>query len=108
MRRSLAALTSLAILAGDADAQTPAADARPIRVAVARLTHGHVSRVWTLPGRHIEVVAIYEPDAAVVDKLSRQFGFDRRVVHADLARMLDVAKPEAVLAFGSIREHMEV
>jgi predicted dehydrogenase len=80
-----------------------------VRVGVARLTHGHVS--WIL-GRadkgDIELRGIYEPDLEVADRYSRQFGFDRRLVHTDLVRMLDTAKPRAVVAFGSIAEHLPV
>jgi TRAP-type C4-dicarboxylate transport system permease large subunit len=78
-------------------------------MAVARLTHGHVS--WIL-GRadtgDIEVAGIYEPDAEVVERYAAEFGFDRRLVHNDLGKMLDAAKPRAVLAFGSIAEHLAV
>lgn len=78
-------------------------------MAVARLTHGHVS--WIL-GRadtgDIELAGIYEPDAGVVERYAGEFGFDRRLVHNDLEKMLDAAKPRAVLAFGSIAEHLAV
>ncbi len=78
-------------------------------MAVARLTHGHVS--WIL-GRadtgDIEVAGIYEPDANVVERYAAEFDFDRRLVHNDLGKMLDAAKPRAVLAFGSIAEHLAV
>ncbi|HEU4679054.1 MAG TPA: Gfo/Idh/MocA family oxidoreductase, partial [Terrimicrobiaceae bacterium] len=81
----------------------------PGPVAVARLTHGHVS--WIL-GRadtgDIELVAIYEPDAGVAERYAAAFGFDRRLVHDDLGKMLDAVKPSAVLAFGSIAEHLAV
>jgi predicted dehydrogenase len=75
-------------------------------VAVARLTHGHVGRIWG--GRHpdIEIVGIYEPNARVVDSAVARFGFDRRLVYTDLGRMLDQSKPDALVAFGSIHEHL--
>jgi predicted dehydrogenase len=82
---------------------------RRVAIAVARLTHGHVS--WIL-GRadkdDIELVGIYEPDPEVVERYVDQFGFDRRLVQSDLGKMLDTAKPRALAAFGSIAEHLAV
>lgn len=80
-----------------------------MRIVVARLTHGHVG--W-LFGRadhgDVQVVGIYEPDTAVVARYATRPGFDRRLVYADLGRALDATKPEAVVAFGAIREHRGV
>jgi predicted dehydrogenase len=81
---------------------------RPVRVAVARLTHGHVGRVWATPHPDIQIVGIFEPNAALVDRLAQRFGFDRRLVYTDMGRMLDESKPDAVVAFGSIYEHLSV
>ena len=82
---------------------------RPVRIGVARLTHGHVS--WIL-GRaekgDIQVAGIFEPDSEVADRYARQFGVDRHLVYADFEKMLDTVKPEAVVAFGSIAEHLAV
>jgi predicted dehydrogenase len=81
----------------------------PVRLVVARLTHGHVG--WIL-GRaergDVRVVGIYEPDTAVVGRYARRHGFDRRLVYADLDAALDATKPEAVVAFGAISEHRAV
>lgn len=82
--------------------------AQPIRVVVARLTHDHVGRVWSVPHPDVEVVGVYEPNAALVDRLVERFGFSRSLVYSDMKKMLDTVKPDAVLAFGSIYEHLEV
>jgi predicted dehydrogenase len=84
------------------------ADAQPVRVAVARMTHGHVARIWNAPHPDITIVGIYEPRADVVDKLVKRYGFDRSLVYTDMNKMLEVTKPEAVVAFGSIYEHLAV
>jgi predicted dehydrogenase len=93
--------------AASASAQ-PAATVTPIRVAVARLTHGHVARVWSVPHPDVQIVGIYEPNAEVVDRLAKRFGFDKGIVYTDMAAMLDASKPDAVVAFGSINEHLAV
>jgi predicted dehydrogenase/ketosteroid isomerase-like protein len=80
----------------------------PIRVVVARLTHDHVGRVWSVPHPDVEIVGVYEPNAALVDRLAPRFGFNRSIVYSDMKKMLDAVKPDAVVAFGSIYEHLEV
>ncbi|WP_277979056.1 Gfo/Idh/MocA family protein [Sphingomonas phyllosphaerae] len=82
---------------------------RPVRVAIARLTHGHVGG---LLGRRaigdVEIVGIYEPDRAVAARYVRDYHLDPALVHDRLAPMLDQVRPEAVLAFGSVAEHRAV
>lgn len=91
--------------------QSTAAQApdRPVRVVVARLTHGHVA---SLPARgkrgDIELVGSYEPDRAVAMRYFAEFKLDPALLHTSLGGMLDRAKPEAMLAFGSVAEHRAV
>lgn len=105
----LLALISLAGLAARPLAAQPRPAAPPVRVVVARLTHGHVGGILGRAAkRDVEVVGIYEPDREVVERYVTRFGLDRHLVHADLAEALDALKPQAVLAFGSIAEHRGV
>lgn len=99
----LLCLTSVAL-----GAQQSSASRAPIRVAVARLTHGHAAGIWASVHPDIQIVGIYEPNAELVDGLQKRYGFDRRIVYPDLAKMLDESKPDAVVAFGSIYEHLSV
>jgi len=81
----------------------------PLRIAVARLTHTHVHMLLGRPDRgDVRIVGIYEPDTAVAARYAAQYALDRALFFPDLATMLDRAKPEAVAAFGSIREHLGV
>ena len=87
----------------------PAGDA-PIRLAVAGVTHGHVS--WILDRENkgktdIVLVAIYEPDRELASRLARQYHISEDLLYTDLDKMLDAVKPEALVAFGSIYEHMK-
>jgi predicted dehydrogenase len=89
--------------------RTSSSSAEGVTAAVSRLTHGHVSWVFERADkRDIALVGIYEPDREVADRYARKFGFDRRLLHADLDRMLDATRPRAVAAFGSIAEHLAV
>lgn len=90
-------------------ATAPQRTDRPVRVAIARLTHGHVGG---LLGRRaigdVEIVGIYEPDRAVAARYVRDYHLDPALVHDRLAPMLDQVRPEAVLAFGAVAEHRAV
>jgi predicted dehydrogenase len=81
----------------------------PVRVAVAGITHGHVG--WIL-GRKIktdvEMVGVYDSNRELADRYSKQYGFSGDLIYNDLGKMLDAVKPEAVLAFGSIYDHLAV
>jgi predicted dehydrogenase len=81
----------------------------PVRVAVAGITHGHVP--WILNRKNktdIILVGIYEPDSDLAQRYAKRFGFSTDLIYRDLDKMLDIVKPEAVVAFGSIYEHMKV
>jgi len=80
-----------------------------LRVAVAGTSHGHVSWILNKKNRtDIELVGIYEPNSELVEKHIKQFGLNRNLFHKDLKTMLEAVKPEAVVAFGSIYEHLAV
>jgi predicted dehydrogenase len=81
----------------------------PVRLAVAGITHGHVPLILDRKGKtDVEVVGIYEPNAALAQRYAKQYNFDPALIYGDLKKMLDAVKPEAVAAFGSIYSHMAV
>ena len=81
----------------------------PLRIAIARLTHTHVHMLLGRPDRgDVRIVGIFEPDTAVAARYAAQYRLDRALFFPTLTAMLDGARPEAVAAFGSIREHLEV
>ena len=79
----------------------------PVRVVVVGITHGHVS--WIL-GRaakeDIELVGIYEPNKLIAEKNAKKYNIPASLFYTNLDAVLDQKKPEAVLAFGSIKEHL--
>ncbi|CAN5901437.1 hypothetical protein BH24BAC1_BH24BAC1_32950 [soil metagenome] len=83
--------------------------AKPLRVAVAGLTHSHVHWILGRPDRgDIQIVGIYEPNRALAERFAKQHGYKMELVYADLDKMLEATKPEAVTAFGSIFDHLRV
>ena len=80
-----------------------------VKIGIAGLTHGHVA--WIL-GRgdrgDIEVVGIAESNRELAIRLSKRFNFSMDLVYPSLEEMIQATKPEAVTAFNSTHEHLEV
>ncbi len=84
-------------------------NSKPLRVGVAGLTHGHVG--WILNYKKpdvVEIVGIAEPDRALAEMYSKKYGFSMDMVYSSLDEMLEKTKPEAVTAFNSIYQHLDV
>lgn len=82
---------------------------KPLKIGVAGLTHTHVH--WIL-GREdigdIELVGIAESNRELAQRYADQHGFSMDLVYDSLEEMIAAAKPEAVTAFGTIYDHLEV
>ncbi|WP_373511353.1 Gfo/Idh/MocA family protein [Persicitalea sp.] len=82
---------------------------KPVRLAVAGLSHGHVGWVFNRKDKtDTELVGIYEKDQALVEKFIKRYNLDPKLFYNDLDKMLADTKPEAVSAFGPIDEHITV
>ena len=100
---------SVGFLAVMAHIQTGYAQKKPVRIAVAGMTHGHVGGI--LRRQHAEdmvLVGFSEPDEALATRLIAQYDLNPDLWFANMDDMLKAVKPEAVCAFGSIYEHLEV
>lgn len=112
MRPTAAAFVLLAAcLPASAAAQpTPAAASKPVRVAIAGLVHGHVTGFMRqLGGRtDVELVGVYEPDAALRDAFRARHEIPPDRMFGSLAALLEKVKPEAVAAFSSTKDHRPI
>jgi len=82
---------------------------KPVRIAVAGITHGHAGFILgRKPKPDIELVGIYEPNTDLSKRHAKSFGIKPELFYTDLEKMLKEVKPEAVVAFGSIYDHMMV
>lgn len=81
----------------------------PLKVGVIGLTHTHVH--WIL-GRQdrgdIKIVGIVEPNRELAKRYAKQHGYPMSLVFNTMEEMISSTKPEAVTAFGTIYEHLEV
>lgn len=88
---------------------TTVINAQKLRVAVAGIDHGHVG--WILGRKDttdVELVGVYSADTALANAYAKKYGFSSKLIYADLDKMLDEVKPQAVLGFGSVFSHLSV
>jgi predicted dehydrogenase len=86
-------------------AQSPA----PLRLAVAGLSHGHLAEVTNRVGRgDFVIVGVWEPSDELRNNNPLRKKLDSSLFFKNLDEMLDRAKPEAVVAYGSTFAHLEV
>jgi predicted dehydrogenase len=79
----------------------------PLRLAIAGLVHGHAGGfLRAAQGRQdVQIVGVFEPDAAVRGRYAQQFSLAPDVLFDSLATMLDRAHPEAVASFTNTADH---
>ncbi|MGB8191554.1 MAG: Gfo/Idh/MocA family oxidoreductase [Chitinophagaceae bacterium] len=81
----------------------------PLRVGIAGLTHTHVHWLLGRPDRgDVQVVGIAEPNKDLAQRYSTQHGYSMNLVYNSLEEMIAKTKPEAVVAFGTIYDHLKV
>src|SRR6476620_9445606 len=80
----------------------------PVRLAVAGITHGHVGWILSRNKPDVTLTGIYEPDNELAQRYAKKYGISTHLFYNDLGKMLDAVKPEAVVAFGSVYEHLNV
>jgi len=87
-----------------AQAQEP-----PVTLAMAGLSHGHSHWIFQDGFKgEFSLIAIYEPDEKLARQFQKQYDLDINLFFTDLGEMLDQVKPDGVLAFGPIFDHLSV
>jgi len=82
---------------------------KPLRVVVAGLTHDHVG--WILGYQRkdeVQIVGIAEPNKELAERHAKRYGFSMDMVYPTLDEAVKATKPEAVLGFGSIFQHLSI
>ncbi|MRI02276.1 gfo/Idh/MocA family oxidoreductase [Kriegella sp. EG-1] len=81
----------------------------PLKIGVIGLSHSHVNWLWNRPHlKDVEIVGIVEPNKELAKRFSDSKGFSMNLVYNSMEELIAEKKPEAVTAFGSIYEHLEV
>lgn len=83
--------------------------AQPLRIGVAGVTHDHLGGVVSaLQGGDVEVVGVWEADARYLHNNALTGKVPDKLFYSDLEKMLDKTRPDAVVAYGSIKDHLAV
>ncbi|MDR2773489.1 MAG: Gfo/Idh/MocA family oxidoreductase [Tannerella sp.] len=82
---------------------------QPLRLGVAGLSHGHLWEVVRRADRgDFVIVGVAEKDSLLRAANRLRDKIDASLFYADLEEMLDRAKPEAVIVYESIYDHLRV
>lgn len=88
---------------------TTMAQNKPLKIGVIGLTHTHVHWILGRPADDkVVIVGIVETDMDLAKRYTKQHGLSMDLVYASMDELILKAKPEAVAAFGSIYEHLEI
>ena len=81
----------------------------PLKVGVVGLTHTHVHWILGRPDRgDIKIVGIVEPNRELAKRYAKQHGYSMKLVYDTMEEMIAATNPEAVTAFGTIYDHLNV
>lgn len=88
-------------------AHSQSVNTKPLRLAVIGATHGHFPWVLEREGKKdVELVGIYEQNHELIQRYVKRYRLRQDLIFRDLNKMLEEVKPEAVVVFGSIFEHL--
>jgi predicted dehydrogenase len=80
-----------------------------VKIGVAGLVHDHVHAILRQAQEgKVKMVGIAESNTALARKYADRYGYSMDIVFPTVAEMIAAAKPEAVTAFTSIKDHLEV
>ncbi|MDU1892208.1 MAG: Gfo/Idh/MocA family oxidoreductase [Dysgonomonas sp.] len=98
-------MVALSVVAGVSFAQSE----KPLRLGVAGLSHGHLWEVISRLDRgDFEVVGVAEKNTSLWDNERLRAKVSKDLFFEDLEEMLDKTKPEAVIVYESIYDHLRV
>jgi len=81
----------------------------PLKVGVIGLTHTHVHWILGRPkDDKVVIVGIVESNLELAKRYIEQHGLSMDLLYVSMDDLIQHAKPEAVLAFGTIYDHLEI
>lgn len=99
----------LSVFLFNSNLQAQTTNDKPIKLAIAGLTHGHAAFILGREDKHdFKLVGVFETNNELAQRLAKQYKFDPKLIYKNLAHMLDSVKPEAVVAFGNIFDHLAI
>ena len=99
----LTAILAFSLLAGQPQVK------KPVRIAIAGLSHSHVIPLLrTYKNLNFELVGIFETNTEMATRYAEQYKIDKTIIFSSLEEMLDKTKPDGVVTFTSIFDHLKV
>jgi predicted dehydrogenase len=87
----------------------PSAGQEPVRIGIAGLSHSHVLPLLRNMDRaDIQIVGIAESNPDLSNRYAEKYSIDRDLLFESLDEMLEQTKPEGVITFTSIFDHLKV
>jgi len=80
-----------------------------VRIGIDGLSHDHVHGILNMVkngNAPFILVGIAESNKEIVDRFAKSYGFDKSIVFDNVAEMVDKTKPQGVVAFNSIYDHL--
>ncbi len=102
-------ILSLSLCARGQDSDSLTRSDSVLRVGVAGLSHGHVH--WVLRRNQdpdLQIVGMVESDTDLMDRLMKQYALEADLLYDNLTALIERTRPDAVLAFGNIKDHLKV
>ncbi len=82
---------------------------KAVKIGIAGLSHSHVIPLLrNLDRQEFIIVGIAESDTALSNRYAKQFNIDKGLIYVTLNEMLEKTKPEGVVTFTSIYDHLKV
>jgi predicted dehydrogenase len=107
MKRIFVIILGLVLISTLLSAQT--SDRKKVRIGIAGLTHSHVLPLLrNYKNYDFELVGISESNNELAQRYAGQYKIDRNIIFNSLDEMLDKTKPDGVVTFTSIYDHLEV
>lgn len=110
MRLLPVVLGSLLLASGVAAQGSTDSTAKPLRVIVAGLVHGHASGFFERNQKRpdLEIVGVAEPSRELFDQYAKKFNLDSKLYYPDLDEAIQRTHPDAVLGYTSTYDHRRV
>jgi predicted dehydrogenase len=81
----------------------------PVRIGIVGLSHSHVLLLLkNLKRDDIQIVGIAESNRDLSNRYAKEFSLDKNIMFESLDEMLEKTKPEGVITFTSIYDHLKV
>src|SRR5437879_2722358 len=85
------------------------ASAQKLKVCVVGLNHDHIYNVLNAyKNGQIDIIGIAEPNHELWTKYGKMFNLPYAVLYDDMKTMLKGKKPDAVLGYNAVANHLEI